>query len=114
MGAKYRLWALPVSARGVRQAGYEQMRTVESSLGAGGPALAPSRAVRRGTARRAERGGGTPAPRSGRLMDGLRALQEAGAITKRARRRPEVRWAYEGIVPAAVGLVLLTVLFTGA
>ncbi|MDQ0956158.1 hypothetical protein QFZ66_000036 [Streptomyces sp. B4I13] len=109
-GAKYQLWAVPVSVRGVRQAGYEQMRMVESSLVAGGRPLnrrglfdagrpdAPSAETER------------LRPRSGRTIDSLRALQEAGATTKKGQGRPEVRWAYEIIVPAALGLVLLTVL----
>ncbi|MEH0447926.1 hypothetical protein QA811_30835 [Streptomyces sp. B21-102] len=114
MGAKYRLWALPVSARGVRQAGYEQMRTVESSLGAGGRPLHRRGLFDAGRPDAPSAEAGRLRPRSGRLMDGLRALQEAGAMTKQGEGRPEVRWAYEGIAPAAVGLVLLTVLFTGA
>ncbi|MDQ0688648.1 hypothetical protein QFZ56_007611 [Streptomyces achromogenes] len=84
-GAKYQLWAVPVSVRGVRQAGYEQLRMVESSLVAGGQPLnrrglfdagrpdAPSAETER------------LRPRSGRTTDSLRALQEAGATTKKGQ-----------------------------
>lgn len=111
-GTTYQLWAIPVSTRGVRQAGYEQMRMIDTSLVPGGRALN----------RRGVFDGGHPdrptaeterlRPRSDRVVDVLRALQEAGAVTKEGQGSPRVRWAYEVIVPAAAGLVLLTALMT--
>ncbi|MDQ0828214.1 hypothetical protein QF032_000058 [Streptomyces achromogenes] len=111
IGTKYQLWAIPVSVRGVRQAGYEQMRMVESSLVPGGPPLN----------RRGQFDGGRPdrptgetkrlRPRSESAIEGLRALQEAGATTEQGQGPVEARWAYEIITPAVAGLVLLLAQF---
>jgi hypothetical protein len=109
-GVKYQLWALPVSARGVRQAGYEQMRMIESSMGPGGRPLNRHGLFDAGRPDEPSAEAGRLRPKTGRIMESLRALHEAGATTKEAEGRPEVRWAYEIIVPAAVGLVLLTML----
>ncbi|MEH0545515.1 PH domain-containing protein [Streptomyces sp. NPDC054884] len=112
LGTKYQLWAIPVSVRGVRQAGYEQMRMVESSLVPGGQPLNRRGLFDAGRPDRPTAETKRLRPSSGSAIDSLRALQEAGAATQEGQGRPEVRWAYEIIVPASVGLVLLlTLLF---
>ncbi|MDX3802419.1 hypothetical protein [Streptomyces sp. AK04-3B] len=93
-----RLRALPVSVRGVRRAGHEQTTTVGSSLGAGGRPLNRRGPCAAGRPDAPSAEAGRLRPRSGGHMDGLRALQEAGAMTKQGEGRPEVRWAYEVIV----------------
>ncbi|MDX5568807.1 hypothetical protein PYK79_43520 [Streptomyces sp. ID05-04B] len=45
-------------------------------------------------------------------MDGLRAFRGAGAATKDGQVRPEVRRAYEIMVPATAGPALRTVPLT--
>ncbi|GAA4903483.1 PH domain-containing protein [Streptomyces coeruleoprunus] len=75
-GAKYQLWALPVS-----------MRDRKRSLRGSGEAVG-----------------------SVATLGELRNLAEAGATRPSAKGEPSVRWAYEIVVPAVVGLVALVVL----
>ncbi|MEU7132002.1 PH domain-containing protein [Streptomyces sp. NPDC046261] len=81
-GAKYQLWAIPVSLR-----------------------------QRKRAARASARGGEEPsrAP-SDQAVQELGELAERCASREGARGEPAVRWAYELIVPSVVGLVLLVVL----
>ncbi|MFF7903060.1 PH domain-containing protein [Streptomyces sp. NPDC088817] len=110
LGTKYQLWAVPVSARGVRQAGREQVRLAQSLQSPGGPGLDRRGLFDAGRPDRPNAEAERLRPRSGKAMDSLRALHEAGAVTKKGQGRPEVRWAYEILGPAAAGLVLLVVL----
>jgi hypothetical protein len=109
VGTKYQVWAIPVSSRGVRRSGREQVRRAHSVQRLGGPGLDHRGLFDAGRPDRPN-AVGSLWPRSGRAMESLRALHEAGAMTKEGQGQPEVRWAYEIIGPAAVGLVTLVVL----
>ncbi|MFJ2563887.1 PH domain-containing protein [Streptomyces sp. NPDC087568] len=110
IGTKYQLWAIPVSARGLKRASRERVRMVESSLNPGGPVLDRRGLFDAGRPDRPNAETERLRPRSDRTMESLRALQEAGAMAKEGQGQPKVRWAYEILGPAAAGLVLLVVL----
>lgn len=99
-GAKYQLWALPVSLRARSKANRQEAR-------------AAAQAARRGG--RGGRGAEGPAegPRrheSDRAMDEMRELHERRQGVEAAQGEVTVRWAYEIAGPAAAGAVLLAVL----
>ncbi|AVV47364.1 hypothetical protein C6376_08910 [Streptomyces sp. P3] len=110
IGTKYQLWAIPVSARGLKRASRERVRLAESSLNPGGPILDRRGLFDAGPPDRPSAEAERLRPRSDRTMESLRALHEAGAMTKEGQGQPEVRWAYEILGPAAAGLMLLVVL----
>ncbi|MEV6960081.1 PH domain-containing protein [Streptomyces sp. NPDC051207] len=94
-GAKYQLWALPVSLRARKRAAREEMRAAGEAArggGGGGASRVPVRAA------------------TDRIMDELRELHEARADAPGAQGEVTVRWAYEVLAPAAAGAVLLGVL----
>ncbi|WP_420035286.1 PH domain-containing protein [Streptomyces sp. cg28] len=98
-GTKYQLWSIPVSLRGRKKA----QRNLARAAAADDPG------------RRSMIGTGSIQTRSTRaatdqVMDELRELSEARAAEPTAQGEPAVRWAYEIIVPAAIGAVLLAVL----
>ncbi|MYT68736.1 MULTISPECIES: PH domain-containing protein [unclassified Streptomyces] len=98
-GIKYQLWSIPVSLRGRKKA----QRNLARAAAADDPG------------RRSMIGTGSIQTRSTRaatdqVMDELRELSEARAAEPTAQGEPAVRWAYEIIVPAAIGAVLLAVL----
>ncbi|MFF4577578.1 PH domain-containing protein [Streptomyces sp. NPDC001389] len=93
-GAKYQLWSVPVSLRERKKANRSAgRREAASGGGAGGQAGGP---VARASADKA--------------VDELTELAERGASRPGAQGPVVVRWAWEIIVPAAVGAVLLAVL----
>ncbi|MEV1024404.1 PH domain-containing protein [Streptomyces sp. NPDC050264] len=92
-GTKYQLWSIPVSLRARRKA----QRPARTRPGARGQeAVAAPPAERR-----------APGDHS---MDELRELCETRAQASTSQGKPTVRWAYEIIVPAVAGAVLLVVL----
>ncbi|MEU1017468.1 PH domain-containing protein [Streptomyces sp. NPDC005898] len=96
-GAKYQLWAIPVSLRGRKKAARSRSQAAAAGDPTGGrPFLDPS----------------APPTRSGGdlAMDDLRELAERQADAESARGEAEVRWAYEILAPAVAGAVLLAVL----
>ncbi|MFF8941087.1 PH domain-containing protein [Streptomyces sp. NPDC014864] len=108
-GAKYQLWALPVSLRARKRAARQAARTTA----AGEPRSGGGRGGAFGF------GGGAPAAggRSGptrattdQVMDDLREMQEARENAEAAQGEVTVRWAYEILGPAAAGAVLLAIL----
>ncbi|MFJ2606529.1 PH domain-containing protein [Streptomyces sp. NPDC087425] len=108
-GAKYQLWALPVSLRGRKRAGRREARaTAAGEAGAGGGR------VLGGLRGSAGAGGSEPVRAEGdRAMDDLRALLAADEEQRGTRREVgdvSVRWAYEVVAPAVAGAILLTVL----
>ncbi|MET7618202.1 PH domain-containing protein [Streptomyces sp. NPDC005408] len=99
-GAKYQLWAIPVSLRARKKAVRRPLRPVK------GP-LARGRATPFGGDARDD------APRmaaSDRAIADLRELTERNAELPGAKGEPQVRWAYEVAAPAAAGAVLLVIL----
>ncbi|MGC0375261.1 PH domain-containing protein [Streptomyces sp. SAI-229] len=99
-GAKYQLWALPVSLRARSKANRQEARAAAQAVRAGGD--------RRGA------GGAAEGPRrheSDRAMDEMRELHERRQDAEAAQGEVTVRWAYEIAAPAVAGAVLLAVLF---
>jgi hypothetical protein len=91
-GAKYQLWAIPVSLRARKRAARREMRAAAEAARGGGASRAPVRAE------------------TDRIMDELRELQEDRAGAASAQGEVTVRWAYEVLAPAVAGAVLLAVL----
>ncbi|MEZ3177597.1 PH domain-containing protein [Streptomyces pimonensis] len=104
-GAKYQLWALPVSLRARSKANRQEARAAaRAALGDGG-----------GRGGRGGRGAVGPAegPRrheSDRAMGEMRELHERRQGAETAQGEVTVRWAYGIAAPAAAGAVLLAVL----
>ncbi|MFJ1655185.1 PH domain-containing protein [Streptomyces sp. NPDC088337] len=113
IGTKYQLWAIPLSTRRLKRAGRAQIRMSHALQSPGGPGL-DRRLYDLGRPDRPSTELERLQPQPDRTMDSLRALQEAGAMTKEGQGQPEVRWAYEILAPAAAGLVLLVVLLAVA
>ncbi|MFF5129078.1 PH domain-containing protein [Streptomyces syringium] len=101
-GAKYQLWAIPVSLRQRKSAARRQARAASEDV-TGTVSASVS----------ASSSGFTRAP-ADQAIDDLRELAERNASRPGAQGEPEVRWAFELIVPSVVGLVLLVVLFAVA
>ncbi|MFE9772614.1 PH domain-containing protein [Streptomyces sp. NPDC005931] len=115
-GTKYQLWALPVSLRARKRAARQEMRATGEraqgvDVGRAGRPPSTGGAFRRGGASAFSGGGDGPlrAPND-RVMDELRGLHEARRGVESAQGEVSVRWAYEVLVPAAAGAVLLGVL----
>ncbi|MFD7702445.1 PH domain-containing protein [Streptomyces caelestis] len=96
-GAKYQLWALPVSLRARSKANRQEARAaaraeLKGGRGAGDAVEGPRR------------------HESDRAMDEMRELHERRQGAEAAQGEVTVRWAYEIAAPAAAGAVLLAVL----
>ncbi|KUL62443.1 MULTISPECIES: PH domain-containing protein [unclassified Streptomyces] len=98
-GAKYQLWAIPVSLRGRKKAARRQ-----SQAAAAGDPVTGGRPFLDPTAARPTRSDGDQA------MDELRELAERQADAETAQGEPTVRWAYEIVAPSVIGAILLAVL----
>ncbi|MFF4402378.1 PH domain-containing protein [Streptomyces sp. NPDC001480] len=110
-GAKYQLWAVPVSLRARKKATRQQARAGADARtghapgmpGRGGPGLGS-----------VLRGSGVPdgptRAATDQIMDDLRALQEDRERAETAQGEVTVRWAYEIAAPAVAGAVLLAIL----
>ncbi|MBV2355927.1 PH domain-containing protein [Streptomyces sp. J2-1] len=116
-GAKYQLWALPVSLRGRKRATRRQARAeagasraLRSSGGLlGGGLLGGGRGL--GDQHHPDAPDDAFRPESDRAMDDLRDALERRGHSDAAQGEIGVRWAYEVLIPAIVGAVLLVVLF---
>ncbi|MFD4634973.1 PH domain-containing protein [Streptomyces sp. NPDC058284] len=96
-GAKYQLWAIPVSLRGRKRAARRQSQAAASgdpTVG-GRPFLDPTVRTRSS---------------GDQSMDELRELAESRSEEPSAQGEPLVRWAYEIVVPCLAGALLLAVL----
>ncbi|MGW1759296.1 PH domain-containing protein [Streptomyces mirabilis] len=93
-GAKFQLWAIPVSLRARKAAARRQARNAaaDSSGRTSSVASGPTRS------------------HSDQVMDDLRELAEARAAAEGAQGEVSVRWAYEVIGPAVAGAVVLAIL----
>ncbi|MGW3423428.1 PH domain-containing protein [Streptomyces phaeochromogenes] len=101
-GAKYQVWAVPVSLRGRKRAARREAR------GEARGAAAPARGGQQHHAAAVATG---PVRAAGdQIMEELRELLEARAKDPRAQGEVSVRWAYEILAPAAAGAVLLAIL----
>ena len=114
-GAKYQLWAVPVSLRARKKAARREMRaTAQARRQMGrdegrGSALGMTEGLRQGFSREPLSDGPVRAE-TDRIMDDLRALHEARREAESARGEVTVRWAYEVLAPAVAGAVLVLVL----
>ncbi|MFF2195282.1 PH domain-containing protein [Streptomyces sp. NPDC058157] len=93
-GAKYQLWSVPVSLRERKKANRSAGR--REAAGGGAPGDGAAGAAVRASADKA--------------VDELTELAERGAARPGAQGPVRVRWAWEIIVPAVAGAVLLAVL----
>jgi hypothetical protein len=93
-GAKFQLWAIPVSLRARKAAARRQARNAaaDSSGRTSSVASGPTRS------------------HSDQVMDDLRELAEARAASAGAQGEVSVRWAYEVMGPALAGAVVLVIL----
>jgi hypothetical protein len=104
-GAKFQLWAIPVSLRARNKAARREARRAAQGggplgVGSGAGAVAGARAVPDGPLR----------AESDQVMDELRELHEARGAEASAQGEVVVRWAYEIVGPAVAGAVLLVIL----
>ncbi|MFD4527669.1 PH domain-containing protein [Streptomyces sp. NPDC058470] len=93
-GAKYQLWAVPVSLRGRKKVARQQVRSAASGGRGRTHTAVPDP---------------TPA-QTDQIMGDLRELAEARRAAEGSQGEVSVRWAYEVIGPVAAGAVLLVVL----
>jgi hypothetical protein len=114
-GAKYQLWAVPVSLRARKKAARREMRATAQARREMG------RDEGRGSALGMRAGlgdglGGGPVSdgpvraETDRIMDELRGLHEARHQAETAQGDVTVRWAYEVVGPAVVGALLVLIL----
>ncbi|MGW4204382.1 PH domain-containing protein [Streptomyces sp. NPDC004726] len=95
-GAKYQLWAVPVSLRQRKRANRQQMKIARDKDRGRPPAPHVPE---------------TPMAQTDRTIVELRELAEHNAGRPSAQGEAQVRWAYEVVAPAVAGIVLLAVLF---
>ncbi|MFI6545526.1 PH domain-containing protein [Streptomyces prunicolor] len=114
-GAKFQLWAIPVSLRARKKAARREARatadagrTGDAQRGGGRPG-AFGRSAGFGLGGGAVQGGSTRAE-SDQVMTDLRELLEDQGQAESAQGEITVRWAYEVIAPVVAGAVLLAIL----
>ncbi|WP_420310885.1 PH domain-containing protein [Streptomyces sp. YS-B37] len=121
-GAKFQLWAVPVSLRARKKAARREAKAAaeaagtqrggragglgfSGALGGFGGGMGAGSAMRGGTAQ-----AGPTRAESDQIMTDLRELLEGRAEAESAQGEVTVRWAYEVIAPAVAGAVLLAIL----
>ncbi|MEU0389675.1 PH domain-containing protein [Streptomyces chartreusis] len=118
-GAKYQLWAVPVSLRARKKAARREMRaTAQARREMGrdegrGSALGMRAGLGSGLGQGLGGGHVTDGParaETDRIMDELRGLHEARHQAETAQGEVTVRWAYEVMGPAVAGAVLVLIL----
>lgn len=97
-GAKYQLWAVPVSLRKRKRAARRQSQTAHDDPHSRTSVNADVTDARARTAG------------ADHTVAGLRDQAERCASRETAQGAPQVRWAYEVMAPALAGLVVLVVL----
>lgn len=96
-GRKYQLWAIPVSLRARKRA----VRQTARAVAAGDPYV---------TGAQSAASAGPTRAWSDRTIDELRELAAQNAAREAAQGQVTIRWAYEVIVPAVAGAVVLAIL----
>lgn len=114
-GAKFQLWAVPVSLRARKKAARREARAASEATGAqrGGPGNFGGGFRAFGGGMGAGGGavqGGSTRAESDQIMTDLRELLESRDQAESAQGEVTVRWAYEVIAPAVAGAVLLAIL----
>ncbi|MFD3584101.1 PH domain-containing protein [Streptomyces sp. NPDC058683] len=105
-GAKYQLWAIPVSLRSRKKAARRQ--TKAESDAQGGRTGSTGRVF--GGLREPSGAAGPLRAETDKIMDDLRQLLEQRGEAESAQGEVTVRWAYEVAAPAIAGAVLLVIL----
>ncbi|MFF7469692.1 PH domain-containing protein [Streptomyces sp. NPDC008092] len=115
-GAKYQLWAVPVSLRGRKKAARRQAKSAAdarrgrtgsgSGAGLGGFGGFGGFGGQGG----AEHEAGPMRAETDKVMDDLREMMESRGAAESAQGEVTVRWAYEVAAPAVAGAVLLGIL----
>ncbi|GHI05404.1 hypothetical protein AQI88_22815 [Streptomyces cellostaticus] len=117
-GAKYQLWAIPVSLRARKKAARRQAR-VDSAGAGGGRGVLGGRGGRAGGGLGlggfgafgdADASTGPARAETDKIMDDLREVLERRGEAEAAQGEVTVRWAYEVAAPAVAGAVLLAIL----
>ncbi|MFF9767054.1 PH domain-containing protein [Streptomyces sp. NPDC014636] len=113
-GAKYQLWAIPVSLRARQKAARRQQRAAVDEArgvtpGGRGGGLGPGALGLGGFSLRGPDTGPARA-QTDQVMDDLRELLERSGEAESAQGEATVRWAYEVAAPAVAGAVLLAIL----
>ena len=106
-GAKFQLWAIPVSLRARNKAARREARRVAQG---GGPVGGSGGSGAFGGSGRGAVSDGPVRAESDQVMDQLRELHEARGAAESAQGEVVVRWAYEILGPAVAGGVLLVIL----
>lgn len=117
-GAKYQLWALPVSLRARKRAARQEARAAAAGAReAGGAGRAGAGGRGGGAFGFGGPGRGAGAGADGRIraetdqyMDDLREMRERYGNAEAAQGEVSVRWAYEIVGPAVAGAVVLAIL----
>ncbi|MER6536006.1 PH domain-containing protein [Streptomyces sp900105755] len=118
-GAKYQLWAIPVSLRGRKKAARQQAKSqADARRGRTGPgAGGAGRGLGGfggfggfGGQAAAEQADGPMRAEADKAMDDLREMLESRGPAESAQGEVTVRWAYEVAAPAVAGAVLLVIL----
>ncbi|MER5376908.1 PH domain-containing protein [Streptomyces sp. NPDC002553] len=121
-GAKFQLWAIPVSLRGRKKAHRQEAKTAADREGRGGGRRTGGLGGFGGpgggepTARGANARTGTGVPEGpvraegDKIIHELRLLREARGKAAGAQGEVTIRWAWEIMGPAAAGAVLLGIL----
>ncbi|MFH8977233.1 PH domain-containing protein [Streptomyces sp. NPDC017890] len=106
-GDKYQLWSIPVSLRARKKAARRETRRASGGGQGRGGMLGALGGGGAGTAAGAD---GPVRAETDKVMDDLRETLEARKPADTSQGEVTVRWAYEVVVPAAAGAVLLAVL----
>ncbi|GGW89429.1 PH domain-containing protein [Streptomyces lomondensis] len=114
-GAKYQLWAVPVSLRARKKAARREMRATAQARREMGRGRDEGRGHALGMGAGLGLGGGPSSDgpvraETDRIMDELRGLHEARREAESAQGEVTVRWAYEVMGPAVAGAVLVLIL----
>ncbi|NEE19701.1 PH domain-containing protein [Streptomyces sp. SID7499] len=114
-GAKYQLWAVPVSLRARKKAARREMRATaqarrEMGRDEGRGSALGMRAGLDGGLGGDSVSDGPARAETDRIMDELRGLHEARHQAEPAQGGVTVRWAYEVLAPALAGAVLVLIL----
>ncbi|MFB7928858.1 MULTISPECIES: PH domain-containing protein [Streptomyces] len=115
-GAKYQMWAVPVSLRARKKAARREMRATAQARRTMGRDEGRGGALGMGSGLGQGLGGGGPESqgpaRAGtdQIMDELRGLHEERHGAEAAQGEVTVRWAYEVVGPAVAGAVLVAIL----
>ncbi|MFB7594155.1 PH domain-containing protein [Streptomyces sp. NPDC056160] len=117
-GAKYQLWAVPVSMRARKRAARQETRAAAAgepgATGRGGlfgrGNVGGVGGLAGGASGAGAAAGGPIRAEGDQFMNDLRELQEARAHVESAQGEVSVRWAYEIAGPALAGAVVLAIL----